>query len=718
MFDPANTTHFSITIDGLENTRLQVLSFEGIESLNYSYAFEINLVNDHIRYDITQLLNKPAFLAFDPEGQNGIHGIIDSVKRGSISNHYAIFQIILVPRFKQLERNVDQRIFQNKTVPQIISQVLAEFGILEGSHHEFRLGPTPYPEREYCVQYDESTAHFIHRLCEEEGIHFHFEHNSTQHLMVFGDSQPIFPSLAEAISYVSDTGFVADKQVIKQFDVSLASRTQSASWRDYNFKRAKIPTGSAEGKQSKKANEAVEPALEYYDYPGHFVDNKRGEQLANIEIERLRTNHLIAEGQSDVTCLHSGYYLTVDKHPSTDTEDPWLVNTIRHQGKQPQVLEAFGGEASAASIVPSKIEVIINSPELNNNQLQFTSSNFNQGYRNAFVATPREVVWRPVRLHPKPKVLGSQTAIVTGPSGEEIYCDDYGRVKVQFHWDREGNYNERSSCWIRVTSSWAHDGYGAVTIPRVGMEVMIDYLEGDPDQPIITGCLHNGVNKVPYELPAHKTKSVFKTSSSKGGVGSNELRIEDKAGNEQIFIQAQKDFEQLTKNNHTVQVNNNSHLQVNNEHSETIKKNRYTKNEAEEHHLTQLDRKTQILANDHLTVAKSQHTTIGTISSTEAGQEIHIKAGMSIVIDGGLSLTLKAGGQHIVLNPAGIFTSVPMVTGGSPMTGTAASPLLPLNIEKAVPPTLAPFAQRHALLQLKPRCEICEQMAAQAKENA
>ena len=222
------------------------------------------------------------------------------------------------------------------------------------------------------------------------------------------------------------------------------------------------------------------------------------------------------------------------------------------------------------------------------------------------------------------------------------------------------------------------------------MEVLVEYEEGDPDFPMVVGAIHNGVNKVPYDLPANKTRSVFKTSSSKGGVGSNEFRIEDKAGSEQIFVQAQKDFDQLTKNNHTIEVKNNSHLQVQNKHSETIVKNRYTKNQSEEHHLTQLDRKTQILQNDYKEIALSEHTSIGTIKTTEAGMEIHLKAGAQCVVDGGLSLTLKAGGQHIVLNPAGIWMTMPVWTGGVPMEGTPAVPIPPLTKNKAVEQVTAP----------------------------
>lgn len=233
---------------------------------------------------------------------------------------------------------------------------------------------------------------------------------------------------------------------------------------------------------------------------------------------------------------------------------------------------------------------------------------------------------------------------------------------------------------------------------------------------MIVGALHNGVNKVPYELPAHKTKSVFKTSSSKGGVGSNEFRIEDKAGEEQIFVQAQRDFDALTKHNHTVQVNNNSHLQVNNEHSEVIKANRYTHNKAEEHRLVDQDRKTQVMLNDYKEVGLSEHVTVGTVQTIQAGQEIHLKAGGQIVIDGGLSLTLKAGGQHIVLNPGGIWMTMPVWTGGVPMEGTPAVPLLPMGQVNRVQATVSPpvVLTRATASSYCPLCEACKLLEAKA----
>ncbi|MFD1261428.1 type VI secretion system tip protein TssI/VgrG [Entomomonas asaccharolytica] len=690
MFNAANSTHFYFDVQGITNKNLQVLAFDGIEGLNSEYIFEVTLVSNHLRYDITKLLSQSAYLSFTPDKSQGVHGNILFVKRGAVGKDYSLFKVILAPKFSHLHKRFNQRAFINKSVIEIITTILNEHGQQQTIDFDFKL-KEQYPKREFCCQYEETDASFLYRLCEEEGLSIHYQHNQDNHLMVISDNNNFFPTHQNSFSYASDTGFVADQPVFKRFDVNLSSATTSASYRNFNFETTKIPEGNAQGSQSKKANEAQEPNLEYYDYPQRHLNKARGDYYSKIEIERLRANHILAEAYTDIPDLKSGYCFTLENYPSLDTlntDDKWLIVQIYHQGRQPQVLEAVGSETSAIMQEPNYLFKYYQYPI--SEALQFPFDQFAQGYRNVLVSIPHPVPHRPQRLHPKPKTLGNQTAIVTGASGEEIYCDEYGRVKIQFHWDREGNYDEYSSHWVRVASNWAHDGYGTVVIPRVGMEVMIDFLEGNIDDPIVVGALHNGVNKVPYDLPANKTRSVFKTSSSKGGVGSNEFRIEDKAGSEQIFVQAQKDFDQLTKNNHTIEVKNNSHLQVQNEHSETIVKNRYTKNQSEEHHLTQLDRKTQILQNDYKDVALSEHTSIGTIKTTEAGMEIHLKAGAQCVVDGGLSLTLKAGGQHIVLNPAGIWMTMPVWTGGVPMEGTPAIPLPPLTKNKAVEQVTAP----------------------------
>ncbi|EGH25143.1 Rhs element Vgr protein, partial [Pseudomonas amygdali pv. mori str. 301020] len=307
-----------------------------------------------------------------------------------------------------------------------------------------------------------------------------------------------------------------------------------------------------------------------------------------------RHDYRLGEGQSDQPRLVSGHFLPLDGHPNEDWNDLWLLTEVRHEGHQPQVFEESAHE--------------IQSPD-----------NFQQGYRNTFFATPWQALYRPPLHHPKPRIFGSQTAVVTGPKDQEIHCDRHGRVKVQFHWDRESNGDDKSSCWLRVSSSWAGNRYGGMTIPRIGMEVLVTFLEGDPDQPLISGCLYHAEHIPPYDLPAHQTRSVFRTLSSPGGNGSNELRIEDRAGQEHIYVHAQRDWEQNIEHQQKIRVGHERH--------DRVEGNSYSEFKAEEHCTVDGNRLTEVKADDHLTVGGTQHIRAGDGLLAHAGQEIHLKAG-------------------------------------------------------------------------------------------
>ncbi|MEH6672743.1 type VI secretion system tip protein TssI/VgrG, partial [Halopseudomonas sp.] len=282
--------------------------------------------------------------------------------------------------------------------------------------------------------------------------------------------------------------------------------------------------------------------------------------------------------------------------------------------------------------------------------------------------------------------------------GEEIHCDQYGRIKVQFHWDREGQGDERTSCWLRVASGWAGNQYGGIAIPRVGMEVLVTFLEGDPDQPLVTGCLYHKTHPVPYDLPANKTRSVFKTLSSPGGGGYNELRIEDKKNQEQIYIHAQRDWDENIENDQKIRVGNERH--------DRVEANSYTELLAEEQHTTHGDRRTELKANDHLTVGTSQHVKLGTGQFIEAGNEIHYYAGDKVVIDAGMELTAKGGGSFLKLDPSGVTLSGPGVkinAGGSPGRGAGLnikSPAIPGAVAQAAAGAMVFAAQPNDLARL------------------
>jgi type VI secretion system secreted protein VgrG len=472
-------------------------------------------------------------------------------------------------------------------------------------------------------------------------------------VLVFGDDQTIFPNLGQPTAYVQGSGMVADEPVIKAFNVRLATRTGRATRRDYDFEKPHLQRQAA----YKPDAEITGPDLEDYDYPGRFRTRARGKLLSQRAVERHRAYYQQAEGWGDQTTLTSGHFMQLAGHPRNEWNDLWLLTQLTHEGKQPQVLEELVGSDTTAS-----------------------TDSFHQGYRNHFLATPWDVFHRPALKHPKPRVLGSQTAVVTGPPGEEIHCDQYGRVKVQFFWDREGTADDKTSCWLRVANGWAGDRYGGIAIPRVGMEVLVTFLEGDPDQPLISGCLYHRENQVPYPLPANKTRTVFKTMSSPGGGGYNELRIEDKRGAEQIYIHAQRDWDENIEHDQKTRVGNERH--------DTVEKNTYTELKAEEHRTIFADRKVEVRADDHLIVAQNQHVKLGTAQLVTVGNEIHLKAGEKIVVEAGMELTMKAGGSFIKVDAGGVTVVGPAVkvnAGGSPGVGTGIGikpPVLPGAADK------------------------------------
>ena len=692
MFAPANQKHFSLHIEGVEHD-LQVLEFSGREAISQPYRFEVELVSERPDLDLESLLQQPAFLAFTGDGV-GIHGQVYRAAQGESGERLTRYRLVIVPRLAYLAHRTNQRIFQHLSVPQIIAQVLEEHGILAGDSHRFDLGPVIYPERDYCVQYDETDLHFIQRLCEEEGIHYHFRHSESGHMLVFGDDQTVFPTLVP-VAYQQDSGLVADEPVIKRFGVRIETRTSRVTRRDYDFEKPRLTMEAA-------VQSSIHPDLEDYDYPGRFADRERGKHLSRRALERHRHDFELAEGVSDQPLLVSGHFLPLRDHPRSDWNQLWLLTEIHHEGKQPQVLEESVTNASP------------DGPHAPAGNTDFT-----QGYRNHFTATPWAVPFRPALDHPKPRILGSQSAVVTGPAGEEIHCDEYGRVKVQFFWDREGQADDKTSCWLRVSSSWAGDHYGGIAIPRVGMEVLITFLEGDPDQPLITGCLYHKENAVPYDLPANKTRSVFKTLSSPGGDGYNELRIEDRKGAEQIYLHAQRDWDENIEHDQKIRIGHERH--------DLVEANSYSEFRAEEHRTTHGDRRSEVKANDHLTVGNNQHVKIGTGQFVKAGQEIHLSSGLKVVLEAGSELTFKAAGSFVKLDASGMTMVGPMIrmnSGGSPGKGSGAEPILPGQVMPAdadVPGMPLEALVKQNLLFRSTRagiCEVCEAAKASLEDKA
>lgn len=620
MVDAFALSRFKLILTEVTND-FQVLTFKGSEVLDQPYFIQLQLVSENPLLDLDALLHQPAYLDFGEAGA-GLHGVVYALGRDDPGVRFTRYHLTLAPRLALLAYRRDQRIFQQRSVPQIIAEVLERHGILADAY-VFELGPVVYPPRAFCVQYSETDLHFIQRLCEEEGIHYHFRHGPNCHLLVFGDDQTVFQRLPVQ-RYCATSELAGETKAILRFDVRLGIRSRKTVRRDHDFEHPSL-------RLQDEAGAASAQPLEDYRYPAGFTGRGRGKQLARRGLERHQGDRLRALGKSDQPALSSGHFLELCDHPDPACNDLWLLTSVRHEGYQPQVLEEFVFEADGV-----------------------------RGYHNRFTATPWRATYRPPIKHPKPTINGSQTATVTGPPGEEVHCDAYGRVKILFHWDRLDKTDDKSSGWVRVASGWAGDGFGAMLIPRVGMEVLVTFLEGDPDRPLINGCLPNALHMPAYTLPQHKTRSVLRGRSSPGGAGANELYLEDRRGEELIYLRAQRDLEQ--------QVGHDSRLEVAGQSREIIRGLSTVHLESEEHRYITGDRKVVLKASDHLEVQGDSQTRVGRCMTIEAGQQIYLKAGASLVIEAGAQLCLKAGGEHLLIQAGGIFSSKPITVGGLPST--------------------------------------------------
>jgi type VI secretion system secreted protein VgrG len=375
-------------------------------------------------------------------------------------------------------------------------------------------------------------------------------------------------------------------------------------------------------------------------------------------MQEEEAEHLVAHGMSHCRMFVSGYKFTLEKHPRKDMNTDYVLTEIQHTA----VTDAFPSTRLAEG----------------------------ESYSNSFTCIPLSVPFRPLRVTPRPTVKGLQPAVVTGPSGEEIYSDKYGRVKVQFFWDRLGKKNENSSCWIRVSQPWAGKNWGAVFLPRIGQEVIVDFLESDPDQPLITGRVYNAEQMPPYTLPDKQTRSTFQSRSSKGGgpANYNEIRFEDLKGSEQIFINAEKDMDHRVENDSREYIGNNRHLIVNANQFELVNKDKHLhvkgkQNEKIEGDMSLKvggDQKQQVDRSLSLKVGQSRNEKVGITHAMEAGQTIHLKGGMTVIIEAGMQLSLKGPGGFVDIGPTGVTIQGTMVlinSGGAPGSGPGASPASP-----------------------------------------
>src|SRR5215469_6518081 len=562
---------------------------EGTEYLSEPFLFELSTLTEQDSVDASALVGKPAHVTLvDGDGNKRyIHGIVTQ-----FSQDERRCTAELRPWIWMLSLTSDCRIFQNKTVPDILTAVFGDCGQTD-YRSDLALS---YSALDYCVQFQETAFEFVSRLMEEAGIAYYFAHSESAHTLVMIDDPSKYPACphADSLPFLplpDDRDWLTDVRVSS---ASLSRRVATAKFQtdDYNF-----ITPSTELKAT-----AGNGSWQIYEYPGRYTAKSNGDTVAKRRMEEIEALVKQLSGTSPLRHMSAGATFTMTKHPSAAFNGKYALYSVQHSARRRE-------------------------------------------YVNIFTAFPADVPFRPPRRTARPQLVGAQTAVVVGPSGKEIWTDQYGRVKVQFHWDQKGRKDENSSCWIRVAQNWAGTGWGAFTLPRIGQEVVVSFLDGNPDRPLVTGCVYNGDNPVPYALPDEQTKTTLKSYSSQGGGGFNEIRFEDKKDSEQLFIQAQIDFSITVLHDRTETVDHDDTVTVKNDRTVTV-------SEGNAVFAVSKGNETYSVAGTRgITVTKAEtHSNKADYSQDVAGNfilqvtgDITIKATGAVTIEAGTSLTLKSG---------------------------------------------------------------------------
>jgi type VI secretion system secreted protein VgrG len=499
----------------LAEDQLLATEFFADETMSRAFLFSLDMISANADIQAKQLLQKPIAIAVNVAKSakpRYFHGLVSSFEAGPLDGKMRYYRAELRPWLWFLNYNVDCRVFQNKNAPDIIralfkkqQDMCCDFSQLEMSK---------YPIRDYCFQYRESDFQFVQRLLAEEGIFYYFKHEQDDHTLVFGDENSAFTGVQP--NEVNFTSGSAKGFHIQQWSRSHHFYTGTIVQSEYDFKNANT---SLLTKQAGEAKLASASQYELYNYPTHHESRAISKQRAQRYFEAQELTYQLRQGSGNYPHFYAGGSFSFPDPPLASEAGDYLLISVAHHVVDGTYLNGPTGV---------------------------------QSYYNSFTAIPDKFNFRSSMELQRPVIASVQTAMVVGPDGEEIYADSYGRVKVQFHWDRD----EHNSCWIRVAQLWAGNDWGVQFIPRIGQEVVVQFIEGNPDRPLITGCVYNSNHQTPYHLPFAKTQSGIKTQSSKGATKEdyNELRFEDKAGAEEIFIQAQKDFNQKIKNNLNIYV--------------------------------------------------------------------------------------------------------------------------------------------------------------------
>ena len=648
----------------LEDNKLLLEKFEGAETLSQPFEFHVTLLSNDQQLDLKSLLRTNVTVSltqidnttryFNAVVHSIMHGQEGSDEagqgaKGPDSHVLTVYEAVLVPKVWFLSLNSNCKIFQNLSVPEIVSKVLDDAKI---SDYKFQTFGT-YPKREYCVQYRESSLTFISRLLEEEGISYYFLHEASKHTMVFMDNNTTrgaapLPKGQTSIKYSFEKeGYVSkDEEGISGLERIETSFPGKTTLTDYDFTKPNLSLQGSTGSDNE----------EVFDYPGEYSEVDDGARISRVRMEERESLQHVVNGVSKVRSLAPGHSFTLDKHYRKDNNGDYFLTSVHHEFTE-STYRSDKGIAQQAG--------------------------------NTFTCIPKSVQYRPPRESERPTVQGLQSALVVGKEGEEIWVDQYGRVKVQFYWDRDGQKNENSSCWCRVAQVWAGKNFGWMTIPRIGQEVLVDFLEGNPDQPIIVGRVYNADQMPPWTLPDNQTQSGILTRSSKGGSGDNAnyLQFEDKTGSEQINVWAQKDMNTTVENNDTQLVQVDRKIDVKGTHTETIVGNTSI-TITQGNHATDVQTGNQTIEVDtgnQTTTIKTgnQSTTLNTGNqSTQLDLgNITVNCDLgSISITAMQSITLTVGASSITISPASIEIASTMITiSGDAMTTVEGDGMLTLT---------------------------------------
>ncbi len=608
---------------------LQVIGFSGEEELSRLFHFELDLISMNPQILPEEIVGHNITFSFEyaEDKFRYFNGYVVKFAGGDVGpRERRSYRATVVPWLWFLTQTTDCRIFQDKTVVEIIEQTFQELGFTEYDISHIK---GTHPTREYCVQYRESDFEFVSRLMEEEGIFYFFNHSNGMHRLMMADDASIYADCEEAeVDYPTDELATRDVRAhILSWEHAFEFRTGAWAHTDYNFKLPKTRLMVNEKTVMPFRNAKQ---FERYDYPGEYESKGIGTPLARIRMEELELEHNLVRGSSRCASFASGERFTVKRHRVRAEQDKsYIIKKIAH------VAHEGSYETGNAD--------------------QETS------YENQFECFPDSATFRAARTTPKPVMRGCQTAVVTGPPGEEIYPDEFGRVKVQFHWDREGQYDDKSSCWIRVSQMHAGKNWGYIDLPRIGEEVIVDFLEGDPDQPIIVGRVYNGENKPPFDLPAGKTRRGNKTKTYMGS-GFNEMSMDDTPGAEQIRIHGQYNMDTEVQHDETHTIHNNRTKTVDIDEMMTIGKNQTLDVGINKTVTVGTDHRETIGSNQTIAIGVNQSTNVGTSQTLTVGSTKNETVGKMSNEMVGISKTTNVGAAYSIISGAALNTAVGFIS--------------------------------------------------------